>query len=189
MPHGIRFFINWKSRTNELLTFNILQKDYTGGATELKATEKPFILQKSEENPLAPIQSTGAIVEFYNDAATSLFSFYSEDDEFFRGDFQTRAGALLWSGYLVQDDSEEAFQSPPYRIALKFTDNLGFLKDLKFNEAAANTYTDSQTRNGTIVSNVLTITNFSFDPLIAVNDRVIIDGSAYLALSYAWAMH
>jgi hypothetical protein len=186
MAYGIKYFINWKARTGELFTFNILQKDYAGAAMALTATAKPFVLQKQEEDPLSPIQATSAIVEYYNDAATPLKAFYSEDDEAFRGDFQKRDGTLLWSGYLVQDDCEQPLAAAPYAVTLKFTDNLGVLKDITFDAAAGATYTDFVTRSATIVSNVATISAFVTDPKLNANEKVFIDGTAYLITSYFW---
>jgi hypothetical protein len=184
VSYTLRYYINWQARTGDLLTVNIYKKDFVGSSSELRATDKPFILSKQEEDPIAPIQATKAIVEFYNNGNTPLSTFFSEDDTMWRVDFTKRDGTLIWRGFVTQDDCAEEFQSAPYKVQLAANDGLALLKGLVFNTAADNAgYTDIQTWSGTLIAGVLRIESFPIDPAILPGDMLTLDGIEYEILS------
>jgi hypothetical protein len=184
MSYTLRYYINWQSRFTDLLTVNIYKKDYIGGASELRATDKPFTLSKQEENPTAAIQATKAIIEYYNDANTPLTTFYSEDSTMWRVDFVQRDGTLIWRGFLVMDDCAEEFQSAPYKVQLQANDGIALLKDMAFNIAADNSgYTDIQNYEGVLTAGLLVISDINFDPALLAGDLLTLDGIEYEVVS------
>src|SRR3954469_20682457 len=138
MAYGLKYQIPFLSRKNETFLINLLLKDYTGSTITLEGATDPFLLNyESGDNAIInPIRASECTVNFYNDSAIPLTTFYSEDDEAWKIEFYRQTGnQLLWSGFIVQDDCREIFQDPPHIIQLKGTDNLGLLKDIPFNEA------------------------------------------------------
>jgi hypothetical protein len=138
MAYALKYQIPFLSRKNETFLINLLLKDYIGTITTLIGAPDPFLLNyESGDNAIInPIRASECTVNFYNDSAIPLTTFYSEDDEVWKIEFYRQTGnQLLWSGFIVQDDCREIFQDPPHIIQLKGTDNLGLLKGIPFNEA------------------------------------------------------
>ena len=182
MAYGIRYVVRWKARIEDEFYFNILQKDYVGAPTVLIGAGNVFNLSYDQEgdNITIPINASKGELNFFNEGYTPLTTFYSEDDAEWMGEFRDGLDdTILWRGMLVQDDCEEDYQPYPHVVSLSFTDNLGLLKDVTYDEAAANSYTDQQTQSGTINGGTVTITDAYFNPYLVAGDNVYINNTAY----------
>lgn len=188
MAYGTKYTILFKSRTGELLTFNIQARDYTGVVVELLGAMPAVVLRKDQDDPFEPYQATTCEVTYINELNVPLSTFFTEDDRYWRGSLEKRDGTVIWQGFLILDDCEEAFTSAPYRVRLQFTDGLAEAKQLPFNEAAdASGHTDFAEREAVISSGVLTITDFLFDPELEAGDTIIINDGPYTVDSYSWS--
>lgn len=142
MAYGKKYTVSFKNRIqNDVFRCEIWEKDFVGDSTELTGAETPFAVsyQNGDTDILAPIQSLQLTLSI-NTQTLSIEDFYSDDDENFRLDFYCEsAGAttlnkLLYSTYLVQDGTSEPLTDRKHVITLKATDNLGLLKNVKWNE-------------------------------------------------------
>lgn len=144
MPYSIKYQIDFLNNDEKSFSIFLLLKDYAGTVTQLTAGPNPFVLSytSGDDKIINPIRASEAEINFYNDGATPLTEFYSEDDEAWRIDFYYNdplGAKLIWSGFIVQDACQETFQEPPHLVALKGTDNLALLKDIPFNKAFTDT--------------------------------------------------
>jgi hypothetical protein len=141
MAYGVKYRMPFISRKNISYYVDLLLKDHElDTVVTLTGAADPFLLnyESGDNDIINPIRASECTVNFYNDGATPLTTFYSEDDE----TWQIRLycddplpDVLLWEGFLVQDDCREIFQDPPHIVQLKGTDNLALLKNVPFNEA------------------------------------------------------
>lgn len=146
MAYGIKYVFSFKNLQGDIYRGEILEKDFGGVSSIVKAGPRPFLLkyQSGDEQVINAIRASEAEINIYSEEDFSLDDFYSEDDEQFRVDFYcesvngTALNKLLWQGYIVQDNCQEEFQDPPYIITLNATDGLALLKDVKFNDVALN---------------------------------------------------
>jgi hypothetical protein len=129
------------SLKSEHYTLQILKKDYTGTATNVKGGATPVLHDWQTDDPKAPVKGSSLSITLINEGSLPLESFYSIDDDTFKV-------VLLWNdqslfeGFIVQDDCSEEMVDYTHEINLSANDNLGLLKDLTLDKAdAAFTYT------------------------------------------------
>ena len=67
MAYGTKYTILFKSRTGELLTFNIQARDYTGVVVELLGAMPAVVLRKDQDDPFEPYQATTCEVTYINE--------------------------------------------------------------------------------------------------------------------------
>jgi hypothetical protein len=160
MAYGVKYRMPFISRKNISYYVDLLLKDHElDTVVTLTGAPDPFLLnyESGDNDIINPIRAGECTVNFYNDGATPLTTFYSEDDEA----WQIRLycddplpDVPLWEGFLVQDDCRETFLDPPHIVQLKGTDNLALLKNVPFDKAFIPEITETN-------SNVLTYNEFA----------------------------
>jgi len=144
MAYGLIYTITFKNRfQNDIYRVEILQKDFAGDVTELTGAETPFTVsyQTGDTNILEPIKSCEFTISFITDGSIEIEDFYNDDDEAFRVDYYFQSFAdgtgterRLYTGFLVQDNTNEPLTDRKHIITLKATDNLALLKNVKWDE-------------------------------------------------------
>ena len=111
---------------SELLADNI--KMLMGGAT-------PLLHEYSTDEPFAPVKGSSALVQYANiNGETPLTNFYTENDQRFKAIWYQN-GNIRFTGFLVQDDCNESLSIHNKINTLSFTDNLGLLKNVGYDQA------------------------------------------------------
>jgi hypothetical protein len=143
MAYGKKYIIKFKNRLqNDIYRCEIWQKDFVGSVTQLTGADSPFTIawNGSDTDILNPIKAFEITLSI-NTSTLTINDFYSDDDEEFRTDFYfeslangTGTAKLLYSGYLIEDGVSEPVTDRLHVLTLKATDNLGLLKNIKWNE-------------------------------------------------------
>lgn len=135
MAYNDKYIIYFKSLHDHDYEFHIQEKDYSGSSSELTGTSKPVIRElKGENDDLEDrIMMSGCkvIVESLTDYA--LMDLFSSDGRKFKGKAYCDS-VLYWQGFLTPDYYSEPYMPPPYQVTLYFTDGLGYLKNIDFDE-------------------------------------------------------
>jgi hypothetical protein len=124
-------------------SIEIAKKDYVGDSYELTLSAQPVTQQWQEEGAKFPIKGCNLTVRMISkrlngiEFSFSLADFYSEeDDTFLVYLYDNTNGVKLFKGFIVQDDCKEIQVDYAHEIVISATDNLGLLKDRRFDEAA-----------------------------------------------------
>jgi hypothetical protein len=131
-------------------SIEIAKKDYVGDAFELTLSAIPVTQEWQEEGPKVAIKGCNLTIRMISkrlngiEFSFSLADFYSEeDDTFLVYLYDNTNGVKLFKGFIVQDDCKEIQVDYAHEIVISATDNLGLLKDRRFDEAAYITGTDT----------------------------------------------
>lgn len=131
-------------------TFRIYRKAYKGAAKSTLCANDPIILRYLSDQPNPPIKGCELELNLINlEGTMPLSNFYSEEDDTYKIEVDSTylvpdPGAppalmsettRIFEGFLVQEDCEEELTDFNHVIKLSFTDNLGILKDISFNDA------------------------------------------------------
>lgn len=66
MAHGLKFWYEWRSETdNALHRVEILEQDYVGGDTEVSPAADPFVVEYPNFEITDPVRGNGARLSFY----------------------------------------------------------------------------------------------------------------------------
>lgn len=130
--------------TNRDFKFEILKKNYDGPFYSLTAAARPVIHAWDTDNPIAPVKGSSLNFTYINEGSNPLSSFYSADDQMYKGRFWL-GNKVLFEGFLIQDDSSEFLIDTLHEVVLSFNDGLGLLKDIALNLAFAPGYNNLQT--------------------------------------------
>lgn len=193
MAYNLIYISEFTSIGGEDYYLSIYKKDYIGNYKNVIASAQPVIHKWQADEPKAPIKGSSLEIRLINEnGALPLSNFFSVEDDAFKV-MLTHTSALGAStvrfiGYLVQDDCTEEIIDYTHEIVLSATDNLGLLKDVSLNEAAAalGTVTSSvEDISVTAGSNYIAITDFGSS--IAAGDTIrvtgtngVIDGTYYV---------
>lgn len=142
MAYGIKYFGQFDSFKQDVsMTFEvqILQKDYEGESTEILLSGSPAIQEWQDDERNVPVKGSTLRVGIINNGIVSIESFYSNYDDEFQVILRQRStDAILFIGYLIQDECAEIMADFEHEIVLKATDMLGTLKDTSLSDAAYN---------------------------------------------------
>lgn len=167
----------------------ILQKNYSGPATNVIGGETPVIHQWQTDDIKAPIRGGSLAMSLINKGSLPLKTFLSTNDDEYKVRFywiehvlllQTRDN-LLYEGFLVQDDCNEPLVDYTHEISLSSNDGLGLLKDVALNEAPGNyniLFTSTEPYEITVIgADTVFLPSLAFGSLLQVGDQISIDGS------------
>jgi hypothetical protein len=135
MISGLKYQAQFNGISNGSYTLNIYKKNYNGSMQTILLGADPVIQEWSEDSYLGPIKGSTLKMNIINNGDVSLTDFYSDIDNEFYIEF-LKSSQVLFRGYIVQDDCQEIQVDFSHIINLTATDNLGLLKELKFDEAA-----------------------------------------------------
>ena len=86
------------------------------------------------DDPYAPIKACRAIYTFKSTSSVGMSNFSSGSDHRFL--FQAKYGSsgIIFQGYLVMDDNQEAFMPPGQDVTLTALDGLGLLRNVELTD-------------------------------------------------------
>lgn len=160
-------------------TVKIYKKGYDGQVQSIKLSTTPAIHSYQTDEPKAAIKGSALLVNLLNLGSLPLKTFYASEDDTFMGELYW-FDKVLFKGFLVQDDCSELLVDYTHEIQLSFTDNLGLLKDINFDKAAANFYVSFSSGDfiTTTAVHTITLTDVWRNSFI-VGDRIrILGGTA-----------
>ena len=112
----------------------IYKKNYTGLASNVLAAGEPIVCEWDSDEVYDPIKGGKITVNLINDGSLPLSKFFSVEDDTFKCELYW-GEKLIFTGFLVQDDASEIQVDQLHEIQLVFTDNIGLLKDVSFDQA------------------------------------------------------
>lgn len=146
MAYGLKYTCDFTRLENSLTseyTLEIYQKDYSGSVTEITGGVNVCIHSWDTDEPTAPIKGSSLVANLLNESGNiSLRDLYSTNDDEFKGKLIWDTDKTLFEGFLVQEDSRELMVDFTHGISLSFTDNLGLLKEIPFDKARFQQYTE-----------------------------------------------
>lgn len=157
MAYGKKYITSWYSQIQEhYFRAEIWQDGYSGEVIEVEASDNAASIswETSDNNLLNPIKSLQADIAFLSSESFSLSSFYSNTDQSFRLDIYCDtlhtgeyANKLLFTGFIIQDESGEEWSDIVHYIQLKATDNIGLLKDITLDKCTFSSGTGTKKRS------------------------------------------
>lgn len=137
MSYGSIYESIFESPAGEVYIIDIQKLNYSGSVTDIVCAGASPVLHKYQtDDPKAPVAGCAVEMSFVNDGSLPLSSFYSVIDNEYRVVISWR-GQPLFIGFVLADDSEEDITGADHEIKITATDNLGLLKDVPLNNAAA----------------------------------------------------
>ena len=137
MSYGSIYESIFESQSGETYIIDIQKLNYSGSVTDIVcAGAKPVLHKYQTDDPKAPVAGCAVELSFVNDGTLPLSSFYSVIDNEYRVVISWR-GQPLFIGFVLIDDSEEDITGADHEISITATDNLGLLKDVPLDSAAA----------------------------------------------------
>jgi hypothetical protein len=132
--YQLKYQCTFDSLQSESYTIQILQKNYTGSAINVKGGATPVLHDWQTDDPMSPVKGSSLSITLINEGTLPLDSFYSvEDDEY--QVILLWGAQVLFQGFLVQDDCSETMVDYIHEINLSANDNLGLLKSLTLDKA------------------------------------------------------
>ena len=119
-------------------TVNIYKRGGNHIVKSLKFGANPAVRRFLNDDFMAPIKGSELILNILViDKSIIIQEFYSDDDNVFRVELiENNTSQTEFIGFLNKDDYKEDITEKGHLIELSFTDNLGYLKDISFNDAA-----------------------------------------------------
>lgn len=183
--YGIKYVVDF-DRVTDLpypsYTFQILQKDFAGSAIRLHGGASVVVHRWDTDDPIAPIKGSSLEITLINESQFPLTSIYSTDDEEFKDKliWHYITDIVMFEGFIVQDDCSELMVDFNHEVTLAANDNLGLLKDVALNKAAAGydlLYTSTEpyeiTQSG---GDSILLVSLGYGATVMVGDKISIDG-------------
>ena len=136
MAYGLRYFGEFEDISGRSYRVEILQKDYSGVFTSIKLGATPAVHSYQTDDIRATVRGASATINIINSGSIPITTFYSVNDD----EYQVKilqGSAVLFIGFLVQDDTTEIMVDYAHDITIQCNDNLGLLKDVTFNKNAS----------------------------------------------------
>jgi hypothetical protein len=149
--YGIGEFDSIGFDQNARYEFKIYKKNYRQlSQYTFLCGKDPAVLKYLSDDPFGVKGSELDLTLINLDGLTPLSMFYAEEDDTFKIEFRViyttpdpdnpfqdlSIDQLLFTGFMIPEDSNEIMSDIGHEINLSFTDNLGTLKNIKFDEAA-----------------------------------------------------
>lgn len=132
----ISYRIEWKSINDNINRLDILDSELLSDDIKpLKGGATPLLHEYTTDDPFAPVKGSSILVQYANEYdETPLIDFYTENDQRFKAIWYQN-GVIRFIGFLAQDDCNEGLSSHSKINTLSFTDNLGLLKNVSYDQA------------------------------------------------------
>lgn len=132
----ICYQVRFKNVEDQIVEANIFdQTTYAEGRNievrPLRPSGEPVRLEciDNDEDKFTPIRAKQCIIEFLSTNQNNLNTFAAGQDNRWYVEVLV-SGSVKFKGFLVMNDMQEDFLSPPNIVSLTATDNLGLLKDI-----------------------------------------------------------
>jgi len=136
MAYGIKYQFTFNTVfSNEVITCDILQKNYVGSITTVTGfSRSPVVVEyDSNDTVLSPINGASATINIIGNASFNADTFYSEDDTEYQVKIY-RGINVYFIGFLVPEETSMPILFGDYPFTLTFTDQIGLLRNRKFSE-------------------------------------------------------
>ena len=137
--YGARYEVDFMDVYDTPCMVRIFQRDYAGPVEILKAQPQPVVLDwpggATSHVFTTLLRGSSCALALYLMRFDQLLPLFSGDERLFRVDY-TRAGNLFWTGYLLPEQYDVAWLTPPATFNLAATDGLGSLSTIPFIGAA-----------------------------------------------------
>lgn len=139
-PYGPRYAHGFRDADNVGCTLQIFEREYSGPVERITyAQPAPVVLDwpggATDHLFTGLVRGSECQLALYMATRTQLLPLYSGDERLHRVEV-SRAGQLLWKGYLLPEQFDVAFLTPPNTFSLSATDGLGTLSTIAFTGAA-----------------------------------------------------
>lgn len=132
----IAYQVRYRNTENQIVEANIFdQYTYEPGREieyrPLKASGEPVRLEciDNEEDKFTPIMAKQCIIEFNSSSQHNAQMFAMGEDNRWYVEVKIE-GEIKFKGFLVMNDMQEDYLSPPNVVSLTATDSIGLLKDI-----------------------------------------------------------
>lgn len=137
---NVKYFYEFKGLDEVLNKVEILTKGNCR-ATEITASESPFVLEYPDKNKLDVLQSSGAKIHLISEQIFQFMDLHTDDMKNYLVKFY-RDNNLYWLGYLDSELYEEDLSAyPPYPVQFSAAD-FNILDRLEYRNESDNKYTD-----------------------------------------------
>ncbi len=170
-PYGEYAFLNYCDVEGVAKQVKIFKRHHAlapieieyGGASPIKR------YYTAGDNKFATVRAQEAEFSFIATANFLLENIYTADEREYRLDlFDVATGNREFSGFIMPDNSEEPFKSPPYEVTIRATDGLGALKTITYPMPVGSS-TDIRQRFIYVLAFALSQTNLNLDIVTMVN--------------------
>ncbi|MDO7888292.1 hypothetical protein [Hymenobacter cheonanensis] len=139
-PYGPRYEHGFRDADNVACLLRIFEREYDGEPERITyAQPAPVVLDwpggATDHLFTSLVRGSECQLALYMATRTQLLPLYSGDERLHRVEV-SRAGQLLWKGYLLPEQYDVAFLTPPNTFSLSATDGLGTLSTVPFLGAA-----------------------------------------------------
>lgn len=172
MPYLEQYEMRYGQINGEIVKVNISRTNAlsdTPTITELiPATDKPFIVSfDNDKDKFKPIKAKQATITFLSQTGVNATKFSDgADDEWLVTATIEDTGFVLFKGYLVMDDHQQAFLPVgTYNVTLSATDNLGTLKEIPLTDDSGN-YIRDYKKKIDVIAQCLRKTNLQLDIIV-----------------------
>lgn len=140
MAYGLKYQTQFTSQSDDntpskLYTLQFEFLDYSGGATSLTGGSTTVTQKCTVDDPFAPIKGQSLEIKLLNYGNCPVTNFYSDSDNGVRVKLLNEAMAVIFIGFLVQDDLYEPMIDYVHEISLSANDSLGLLKGVILSDA------------------------------------------------------
>ena len=181
MPYGLKYISRFDSFKDDPCMYfevQILQKDYDGSPIDILLSGVPAVHEWQDDERNKPIKGSTLKIGIINNGVVSLESFYSNYDDEYQVILRQRStDAILFIGYLIQDECSEIMADFAHEINLTATDMLGTLKDISLGQAAEQ-YGDLTTYSSVALNALDSVTLYTMDSRVSAlkpNQKFTID--------------
>jgi hypothetical protein len=174
MPYLIQYQYSYKQKIGasaQTVTVTLYRTSSLAGSgtpvvTNLIASAEPFTVSiiDNDKNKFTPIRGKQAVLKFKPQPGLTAATFSSGPDDEWLVFAQTQSGYILFQGFLVMDDHQQAFLpvEHQYDIELTATDNLGTLKEVPLTDDSGN-YIRGYKRMIDVIAQCLRKTNLQIE--------------------------
>lgn len=188
MAYGLKYQTSFDSQSDEntpskTYTIQFLYKDYSGGSSSVICADEPLKHSYGIDDPMATIKGSSVTINLLNiNGALPLSNFYSEESDGIMVILTNNAGAVLFKGFIVQDDSYETMVDFTHVISLSANDSLGLLKGVILSDVILRrSFLASYQTNGNDFVVYVDVKDTAFYP--AAGDTITFDGNDYIIVT------
>ena len=133
--YGVRYELHFMDITGAAGLLQIFERDYSGPVTELEGQPDPVVLDwpggATDHVFTTLLRGSECRLSLLATALDEFRPLFSGDERLHRVEYR-QAGALRWVGFLLPEQYDAEFLSPPSPFGLSATDGLGLLSARPF---------------------------------------------------------
>ena len=139
MAFEIKYRCEWYDRLKLKWRYDILEDGFSGSSiTDLVASADPLTIDfLSGSDDIFESNIRGSKCDLRVKVSTSfvLADLYTVQDRKFKVNIYYNTTSLFWTGYIVSNNYQEAYNDTPYDVVISANDGLGYLKQILYDDA------------------------------------------------------